>query len=971
VDETGSVVRDLLCPTLVGRDEERGQLEAALRAVGAGDGVAIALLGEAGIGKSRLVRELAAAAAERGVPVLDGRAVDAATPVPFRPLFEALAGWSRSEGPDSHPELAGIREALAPIVPAWRRGSEPAYPVSAMELGDALLRLLAGIAGNHGCVLVLEDLQWADPDTAAVVEYIVDNLARSGVLCAVTARPEGSGDALRVIGALASRRAMTVLELQRLGGNDLAEMVRRCLRTDELPEDVNAMVRRFSDGLPFLVEELLATGVASGALVNGPDGWQVGGAGEPVLPQGFEELVRRRTAALSDDAVSVLLAGAVLGRRFDAELLPTITGRPIDDVVAALRSGVEAQLLFADPADPGTFELRHALTRDALLAQLLPIERTALARRVLAALEEHDPELPGDLPEIAASLAEQVGDRRRAAELLLVAARRAVARGALSSAEPTLDRAWRLARRNDAIWSEVGSELMTVLTETGDIDRALEVGGRLLADLPPAADHAAIHLAMARAALAAGRTASALASLERARSTGDPGRVAEVTADADLIAADIAAEERRFDEAEQLAAGALAATDPEVDPARACRALLVLGRCARVNRHHEAAEHFERTIAIAAAHGLTDLRLRAVMDRAWFELGAFGDGQLMSAARDEAAAAGALVVAAHLDNLLAWSAIDHHAPERATLAAERGAAIAGKLHLDELRVTLLGGLIVAAAQQGDRALMERRIAEAAALPGDRTNLAIVEAWARAELVLPRDDLLRLHGELEAAMVLLRDAPRWPLPARGLFALVSVFLDRDAEAALDELRADGAFNHAVTRARWHYANAIFQGRLGDHAEAAREVERGDSAASPLAWFQHHARRLVAETALADGWGEPVRWLGESLAEFEGRGDDDLAASCRRLLAKAGAPVPRKVAADDRVPEDLHAKGITARELEVLELLAEAMPTREMAKRLYLSHRTVERHISNIAAKVGVPGRAGVVAFASAWFAASGG
>lgn len=221
------------------------------------------------------------------------------------------------------------------------------------------------------------------------------------------------------------------------------------------------------------------------------------------------------------------------------------------------------------------------------------------------------------------------------------------------------------------------------------------------------------------------------------------------------------------------------------------------------------------------------------------------------------------------------------------------------------------------------------------------------------------------------MVLLRKAPVFPIPVRGLFALVSVLLDRDAEAALAELGADPAFNQAVSRAHWHYANGILHGRQGDHAEAASEVARGDSGASPLAWFQHHARRLVAEAAIADGWGEPVRWLRESLAEFEGRGDDDLAASCRRLLAKAGAPVPRKVSADDGVPEDLQAKGITARELEVLELLAEAMPTREMAERLFLSHRTVERHISNIAVKVGVPGRAGVVAFAAARFAASAG
>jgi DNA-binding CsgD family transcriptional regulator len=302
---------------------------------------------------------------------------------------------------------------------------------------------------------------------------------------------------------------------------------------------------------------------------------------------------------------------------------------------------------------------------------------------------------------------------------------------------------------------------------------------------------------------------------------------------------------------------------------------------------------------------------------------------------------------------------------------ERGVILARKMRLDVLHGMLLGGSVMVAAQRGDRRLMERRAAEAEAISGDNENLAIIAAWARAELWIPRDDLPRLLAELDAAMALLRKAPEFPLPARGLFALVSVFFDRDATAALAELEADPAINHAVSNAYWRYARAIVLGRAGDGVAAEREVAIGDAASSPLAWFQHHARRLVAESALADGWGEPVRWLQEALAEFEGRGDDDLAASCRRLLAKAGYPVPKRAPVAEGVPEDLQAKGITARELEVLELLAEAMPTRDIAARLFLSPRTVERHISNLAIKVGVPGRAGVVAFAAAWLARSGG
>lgn len=91
------------------------------------------------------------------------------------------------------------------------------------------------------------------------------------------------------------------------------------------------------------------------------------------------------------------------------------------------------------------------------------------------------------------------------------------------------------------------------------------------------------------------------------------------------------------------------------------------------------------------------------------------------------------------------------------------------------------------------------------------------------------------------------------------------------------------------------------------------------------------------------------------------------SCRRLLSRAGAPAPRRSAKADGVPNDLAARGITARELEVLELLGAATATKDIAGQLFLSPKTVERHVSNLATKLEVAGRSGVVAFAAARFA----
>lgn len=275
---------EVVCPTLVARREELARLEAALDELSE-SGAVFGLVGEAGIGKSRLAAEVAAIAVGRGIPVLMGRAVDAGTPVPFRPLFEALSGYFRQAAPDAHADLASFRSTLSTIVPEWGAPGKPAaFRVSAMELGEALLRLLTGIAGGRGCVLVLEDLHWADPDTIAVLEYLGDNLASAGVLCVVTLRTDSNGDALRTVRALASRRSASVLELRRLRADELIDMTQRCLDVDAVPEDVYAVVQRFSDGLPFLVEELLASAIASGALVDGPDGWQVMAGARPAVP---------------------------------------------------------------------------------------------------------------------------------------------------------------------------------------------------------------------------------------------------------------------------------------------------------------------------------------------------------------------------------------------------------------------------------------------------------------------------------------------------------------------------------------------------------------------------------------------------------------------------------------------------------------------------------------------------------------
>ena len=355
-------VTQVVCPSIVGRDGEWAELVQCLDDSAVGRGGLVAVVGEVGIGKTRLARDLADHARSAGMWVLVGRAVETGAATPFRALFEALSGYFRQAGTDAHPELERLRSTLALLVPEWRVPGEEPYRASPMELAEALVRLLTGIAGETGCVLILEDLHWGDPDTAAVVEYLGDNLTSTRVLCVVTLRPDVGTPAFRVVTELMGRRSARLIELQRLTTDETMAMARLCLGGRELPADIDVYVRDFSDGLPFLVEELMASAVDTGSIVLDAQGWRIGSGGLPSIPPRFVELVRRRMAALPEDAARVLSAAAVLGPRIDPGLLRVVTGLSGDTTITALRLGIDHQLVTTDPADDRQFGFRHALT---------------------------------------------------------------------------------------------------------------------------------------------------------------------------------------------------------------------------------------------------------------------------------------------------------------------------------------------------------------------------------------------------------------------------------------------------------------------------------------------------------------------------------------------------------------------------------------------------------------------------------
>lgn len=952
---------------LIGRSNQLVELRDALDAAATrGEGSAVFLVGEAGVGKTRLAREAIAEARGRGFRVLRGRAVHGRDVVAFRPLAEALLSYLRDEGPPDVPELEPFRPTLARLVPEWRRPGVEPPDESIVVLAEAILRLLRVVGRGRGCLLFLDDLHWADPDTLAIVEYLTQNISSEPIVCFGALRSDEHVAAGRLVHSLVAQRMAAQVELDGLDPPDVAAMARACLAVDVLPSAVEDLVADHADGLPFLVEELLAGAADAGVLVAQDDGWTTVGPVRADVPLTLIDSVDARLARLGDQA-TVLVTASVLGRQFDWRLLPAMTGLDEPAVLEALRAGVDAQLVEAEPSVANAFRFRHALTRGAVGRRLLPFERELWSRRALDAIEAAHPDLTGDWCDRAARLAEDAGDPGRAADLLVRSGRHALALGALASAEDTFERARRLADR-PVVAADAADGLCETLALAGKFEMALTVGAELLAALAalaaPPERVGAVHLRLARAALTGSDADVAEQHLERARACAADGGLAALAARADAITARVASLRGDLDRARDLALRALRAAEELSLHEVRCEALEEIGRVARTHDAEEADRAFEAALRVAEEQDLAVWRVRALFELSTIDLYLVRSDERMMATRDLAWSSGALATAAQVDLHLAHWCVDQFDLERSLAAARRASESARRFRMDGLLAAGLVAEATACGRLGRHQEMEHLIEQAVVITDDDPGLrSVIAGHCRAMASLVSDNQQRALGELDTATEFVRDRPSSVFyPERGLWAVLRAVHRDNGEAACAEVRASGATVSRMIRGYLHLAEAVLYGRAGrvDAADAAFAI--GDADLAPVDWLRQHARLLVAESAISVGWGDPVAWLQQALVVFEDHHQERLTAACRSLLRKAGAPVPRR-ATDSGIPPSLRAIGVTAREAEVLSLLADGLGNREISDRLYLSPRTVERHIANLTVKSGLRTRSELIAFAA--------
>lgn len=366
-----------------GRRDELRLLDASLESVRSGRGRGVLIGGEPGIGKSRLVREVVRRAANEGAIVLHGRCDDGMGR-PYQPFAEALAGYLRlvpNGAVELGPGAADLRHVLPELVLARPDLPEPlpGDPDSLRyRVFDAVAGWLRTAAHHRPVVLVIDDLHWADRGTGQLVRHVVDAIANSGVMLAVTYRdtePDGDVDLTQLISALRRLGNVDRISLGGLGVDEIRVLLTAAGHgaSVELAEDL----RERTGGNAFFAAEVLltldATSNAESALSS--------------IPDAVHDVVTARVDRLSPAVQRMIDAASVFGRVVSLEQLRLALEWSPLDVADAASEAVTAGVLRELDDPPMHLQFPHALVRTAVYEELSAAHRALLHGAAAAALE--------------------------------------------------------------------------------------------------------------------------------------------------------------------------------------------------------------------------------------------------------------------------------------------------------------------------------------------------------------------------------------------------------------------------------------------------------------------------------------------------------------------------------------------------------------------------------------------------------
>jgi DNA-binding SARP family transcriptional activator len=365
----------------VGREPEMETLQLWLRGAWRGQGRAILIAGDSGVGKTRLAAEAMRVAAAAGLTTLFGAAYEQEGQLPYQPFVEAFDAFLATS-----PALPEGLEPLNPVTHFKRLGvSDP------QQESLAQFKAVAGFLGALGqaapVVLVADDLHAADEASLRLFHYLARQTRTNPLVLLATYRPEFSqaaGPIGRLLNALYRERLSDTLALAPLGAGAIAQVLSDELAGSPAPELV-AAVHELTEGNPFYAQEMTRALLKDGRVEVRDGLWQLSAAGQALrLPAGLSGLVHGRVRRLGPDVEAALIAGAVIGREFSFDVLRGVVALPEADALAALDAALAGRVL--DETEHG-YRFRHALIRRALYDSLSRVRRARLHAQTAEAIE--------------------------------------------------------------------------------------------------------------------------------------------------------------------------------------------------------------------------------------------------------------------------------------------------------------------------------------------------------------------------------------------------------------------------------------------------------------------------------------------------------------------------------------------------------------------------------------------------------
>ncbi|MFF4055155.1 AAA family ATPase [Streptomyces sp. NPDC001668] len=956
---------------LIGRDDELARLSGVLERARDGEARAVLVAGDAGVGKTRLLGEVTGRAAASGMTVLTGHCVDLGdVGLPYLPFTEVLGALAQDE------RFAGALAAY-PVVERLLGGGAAGDSGGRLRLFESIAGLLADLSDLAPLLLVLEDLHWADQSSRDLLRFLLSR----GIL----QRPAGGAPTHR-LAVLASYRADDLhrrhplrpllaelvrlpaverLELRPMADGEVARLV-RALGEGPLPDTTVRRIVERAEGNAFYAEELLAAT----------------GSGDGGVPSGLADVLLIRFEQLSDTAQQVLRTAAVAGRRVEHDLLRDAVRLPEEELETALREAIGRQLLV--PGEGDTYAFRHALAREAVYADLLPGERARLHGAFARLLDGRETR--------AESAAERAHHYRESHDLpsaftaSLEAADHAERVGApaeeLRHLEAALD-LWSAVEPSARPSGEGGDRVRLMLrasaaaAHTGELHRAVSLTRAALAGVGQEADSelaARVRYTLAGNLISVDNLTAAFAYSSEALAmipADPPSRTWVWAAATHVLAARQVGENeialriarQALDTAEELGV-----TDAQADLLISLAVVEGGGRRSVAGR-----ERLRRARELARSSGNAAVEMRALFNLA---IGTFEAGHLddclpwITEGLDRARRAGLLsspypmemrylhllvlytlgrwdecVRAASTDAEVLPAAGEYRVAPALYVALARGdfkAADRARALLEgpfDWMATLVAGIALteAAVLRGDaEAAVERMRSTVAVLTDDAgtpPHVTVRLAALALSAVADRATDLRRKGDLEGARRWAETATELLAPARDLAVHGGVPQGPEGQAWL--ARAEAEWTRAVSgpdAEAWAKAVAAFD--FGDVYEPAR------------------CRLRYAEALLAADRREE--------AAVEAR-------AAREVFARLGATVLL-----DQVDELIRrgrlaeappaASLLTAREQDVLRLLARGRSNRQIGEELFITGKTASVHVSNILAKLGAASRTEAVAVA---------